>query len=109
MGVRPYQIGDSPRRIHWSATASAGQMLVKRYQPAIARETLICLDLDLTSYTGKRFYDATELAIVTAASIANHIAVREGLPVGLATQALDPLQEDRGTIRPTTPSWTRAT
>ncbi len=94
MGVRPYQMGDSPRRIHWTATASAGQLLVKRYQPAIARETLICLDLEQESYQGKRFYEATELAIVTAASVANHVAIRERLAVGLATQALDPLQED---------------
>ncbi|NIN74493.1 MAG: DUF58 domain-containing protein, partial [Xanthomonadales bacterium] len=40
MGVRDYQPGDSPRRIHWTATASAGRLLVKQYQPAIARETL---------------------------------------------------------------------
>ena len=94
MGVRPYQIGDSPRRIHWTATAKTGELLVKRYQPAIARETLICLDLAAQSYEGKRFYEATELAIVAAASLANHIIIRERLAVGLATQALDPLQSE---------------
>ena len=94
-GVRPYQIGDSPRRIHWTATAhrAGGELLVKRYQPAIARETLICLDFAQESYEGKRYYDASELAIVTAASIANHVIVRNGLSAGLSTQAFDPLQE----------------
>jgi uncharacterized protein (DUF58 family) len=93
MGVRPYQIGDSPRRIHWTSTAKAGEMLVKRYQPAIARETLICLDFSQESYAGRRFYDASELAIIAAASLANHIIVREGLAVGLTTQAVDPLED----------------
>lgn len=93
MGVRPYQVGDSPRRIHWSASASAGQLLVKRYQPAIARETLICLDLARENYHSKRLYDASELAVTVAASLANHISVRERLAVGLATQARDPLTD----------------
>jgi len=93
MGVRPYQIGDSPRRIHWTSTAKTGELLVKRYQPAVARETLICLDFAQESYAGRRFYDASELAIVAAASLANHIVIREGLAVGLAMQAVDPLEE----------------
>jgi uncharacterized protein (DUF58 family) len=95
MGVRGYQRGDSPRRIHWTATASAGRLLVKQYQPSIARETLICLDLDKEDYERRQQYTATELAIVVAASIANHIIVREGLPVGLSTEAWDPLLDDQ--------------
>jgi uncharacterized protein (DUF58 family) len=95
MGVRDYQRGDSPRRIHWTATASAGRLLVRQYQPAIARETLICLDLDQEDYERRQQYTATELAIVVAASIANHIVVREGLPVGLTTEAWDPLLDDQ--------------
>jgi uncharacterized protein (DUF58 family) len=95
MGVRDYQRGDSPRRIHWTATASTGRLVVKRYQPAIARETLICLNLDQADYRQRQRYTATELAIVVAASIANHIIVREGLPVGLITEAWDPLLEQK--------------
>jgi uncharacterized protein (DUF58 family) len=95
MGVRDYQPGDSPRRIHWTATASAGRVLVKQYQPAIARETLICLDLDQNSYERGQRYTATELAIVVAASIASHIVTREKLPAGLTTDAWDPMSKDR--------------
>jgi uncharacterized protein (DUF58 family) len=94
-GVRDYQRGDSPRRIHWSATASAGRLLVKQYQPAVARETLLALDLNLDGYDGRRRREASELAIVAAASLANHIIVRERLPVGLAAEALDPLTHAR--------------
>jgi uncharacterized protein (DUF58 family) len=95
MGVRDYQRGDSLRRIHWTATASAGRLLVKQYQPAIARETLVCLDLDEAGYERRERYTATELAIVTAASIANHVIVRESLPAGLTTAAWDPLSDDQ--------------
>ena len=94
-GVRDYQPGDSLRRIHWTATASTGRLLVKQYQPAIARETLICLDLDEAGYEHRQRYTATELAIVTAASIANHIIVRERLSAGLITEAMDPLSEEQ--------------
>lgn len=119
MGVREYQRGDSPRRIHWPASAKATalaaaadaatpgmrarssspppaglvQLMVKRYQPAIARDTLICLDLYQQDYGQRQRYTATELAIVVAASLVNHIIVREGLPVGLLTVALDPLAD----------------
>lgn len=92
-GVRPYRVGDSLRRMHWSASARTGALQVKLFQPAIARETLICLDLDRGNYDPQHFYDAIELAIVSAASIATHIVVRERLAVGLATQALDPLTQ----------------
>lgn len=88
-GVRDYERGDSPRRIHWSASARAGQLLVKRYQPAIARETAMVLDLNPDSYNFRHWRDAAELAIVVAASLANHIIIRERLPAGLATEALD--------------------
>jgi uncharacterized protein (DUF58 family) len=94
-GVREYQRGDSPRRIHWTATASAGQLLVKQYQPAVARETLLALDLNLDGYEGRRRREASELAIVAAASLANHIIVRERQPVGLAAEAMNPLAHTR--------------
>lgn len=95
MGVRDYRRGDSPRRIHWSSSARVGKLVVKRYQPAIARETLICLDLDEEHYGTPRRDESIELAIVAAASIANHIIVVEGLPVGLATEAWDPRVDER--------------
>jgi uncharacterized protein (DUF58 family) len=94
-GVRDYQRGDSPRRIHWTATASAGRLLVKQYQPAIARETSICLDLDWENYDERQRYNATELSIVVAASVANHIVLREQLPVGLITETHDAALDDQ--------------
>lgn len=98
VGVRDYRPGDSPRRIHWPATARTGRLAVKQYQPAIARETLLCLDLDSRDYDARARHDAAEMAVVVAASLAHHMIVREGLPAGLATIAGDPLQGGRRTI-----------
>lgn len=98
MGVRDYRRGDSPRRIHWSSTARANRLVVKQYQPAIARETLICLNLDEDDYDSRRRFYATELAIVVAASIASHVILKERLPVGLVTEAVDPLFDERRRI-----------
>lgn len=97
-GVRDYQRGDSPRRIHWSATARTGQILVKQLQPAIARDTLVCLDLDTGSYDNRYHTDAVEMAVVVAASLANRVIVTEGLPAGLLTEAWDPMAEDKRTF-----------
>jgi uncharacterized protein (DUF58 family) len=95
VGMRDYQPGDPLRRIHWTATASAGRLLVKQYRPSIARETLICLDMDKAGYEQKHRFTAPELAIIVAASLANHILVRDRLAVGLATEAWDPLLEGK--------------
>ncbi len=85
VSVRNYQRGDPLRRVHWPATARTGQLVIKQYQPAIARETAVCLDLHEDGYATRFRYDAIELAIVVAASLANHAIVREGLPLGLVT------------------------
>ena len=93
IGVRSYQPGDSPRRVHWTASASAGSLLVKQFKPTVARETMICLNLHQEDYSLRYRYHATELAITTAASITNHVIHQDGLPVGLMTDAFDPVQE----------------
>lgn len=85
IGTREYRRGDPLRRVHWTATARTGQLVVKQYQSAIARETQICLDLREGGYAARGRYDAIELAIVVAASLANHLIVRDGLPTGLTT------------------------
>jgi uncharacterized protein (DUF58 family) len=93
MGVRDYSPGDSPRRIHWGASARTSQLLVKQYQPSIARETLLCLDLFSSDYPFRQWFDAIEEAIVVASSLASHSIVREGLSAGLATVARDAVTE----------------
>ncbi len=94
IGVRDYHTGDSPRHINWKTSAAAGELLVKKYEPAIALDTVIFLDLYEANYTRRTQDQASELAIVAAASIANHLTERRQ-PVGLITNGRDPLAEEQ--------------
>jgi len=91
LGVREYQSGDSLRHMHWKATAATGALQVKRFEPAISIEAQILLNLDRRDYSTARAITASELAVVTAASIA-HYLVEGRQAVGLITNGLDPLQ-----------------
>ena len=96
-GVRAYIPGDNPRQIHWPASAAVGQVLVKQFEPAIARDAAIFLDLHRPDYAPRRGQAdvAIELAIVVAASLANHMVTVEKLPVGLSATGVDPLSQDQ--------------
>ena len=92
MGKRGFQNGDSVRRIDWKASASTGSLLVKLYEASIAVEMALLLDLNKDSYPIETFYDATELAVTAAASLASW-ARQKQQSVGLFTNGLDPLAE----------------
>ena len=93
MGKRDYQAGDSMRRIDWKATASTGRMQTKIFEPSIALETVLFLDLNLNSYQLRTRYEATELAIVVTASLANWV-ISKRQSTGLISNGLDPLASD---------------
>jgi uncharacterized protein (DUF58 family) len=98
VGKREYHSGDSQRHIDWKTSAAAGSLMVKKYEPSISLETCIFLDLNPDSYDSKTHFDATELAIVVSASIASWI-VSQKQAVGLATNAVDPLNEASASFR----------
>lgn len=82
-GVRPYLHGDEPRRIHWKATARAGALQSKIYEPATQHSLAIFLDVR-TFQRALYGYDPVlaELAITAAASVANW-ALEQDYAVGL--------------------------
>ncbi len=88
---RPYQSGDSLRRIDWKATAITGSLQVKQFEPSIALETMIFLNLDPEDYDMHTYYDSFELGIIMAASAANWVAAHKQA-VGLATNGADPFE-----------------
>lgn len=92
-GKRDYVAGDSLRRVDWKATASTGRMQVKLFEPSIALETAIFLNLNGEDYYYRSRNDATELGIVVAASIANWVTSRKQT-VGLVTNGADVLSDD---------------
>ena len=93
LGKRDYVAGDSLRRVDWKSSASVGRLQVKLFEPSIALETLIFLDLNQDGYHYKSRFDATELAIVIAASVANWVAGKRQT-VGLKVNGRDPFQPD---------------
>lgn len=89
-GKRGYTTGDSLRRVDWKSSASTGQLQVKVFEPSIALETCIFLNLNADDYYFRNRIDATELAITVAASIANWIVENKQI-VGLLVNGRDPL------------------
>jgi uncharacterized protein (DUF58 family) len=90
-GVREYRAGDSPRRMHWKATARAPTQApqVKLLEPTTTHRLHVLLNV---STSGQNWSwqgydpDALEAAITTAASVASW-ATDHGFLVGLAANA----------------------
>jgi uncharacterized protein (DUF58 family) len=92
-GKRDYIAGDSLRRVDWKASANAGRMQVKLFEPSIALETTLILNLNSEEYQMRTRIDTSELAIVVAASLANWVTgIRQS--VGLITNGQDPNRAD---------------
>ena len=82
-GVRDYQLGDDPRRIHWKATAHAGTLRSKIYEYSTMRRMLVLLDTRNYSHSWMGVdLELQELTISATASIAVW-ALDEGYMVGL--------------------------
>lgn len=80
--------GDSLRRVDWKASAATGRLQVKMFEPSIALETLLCLNLNEDEYTFRQRIDSMELAIVITASLAGWITQKRQT-VGLLVNGLD--------------------
>ena len=92
-GKRDYVAGDSLRRVDWKSTAITGRLQVKLFEPSIALETAIFLNLYDEDYYYRSRNDATELGIVTAASIAAWV-IGKKQTIGLVTNGIDILSDD---------------
>jgi uncharacterized protein (DUF58 family) len=88
-GKRDYVASDSLRHVDWKATAATGRLQVKQFEPSIALQTVIFLNLNTPEYSARNRIDATELAIVAAASLTNWVVARKQ-SVGLITNGNDP-------------------
>jgi uncharacterized repeat protein (TIGR01451 family) len=98
-GVRPYEPGDPMNRIHWRATARTGALHSKIYEPSTLAGATLLLDFHEAGYPPRGEPFRSELAVTTAASLAN--AVYEmGQQVGLVTNGRD--AADRLRLRPRT-------
>ena len=95
VGVREYESGDPFRTIHWTASAAAGDLLVKKYRPAIARDVMIAVDLTRGSHPLPGRRRSAEIGVTAAASIAHHLVTNRREAVGLRLVGRDtPTGED---------------
>lgn len=89
-GKREYISGDSLRRIDWKSSASTGRLQVRLFEPSIALETFVILNLNAEDYYYRTRPDSIELAIVIAASISNWIISKKQI-VGMLVNGRDPI------------------
>lgn len=87
-GVRNYSSGDNQRTIHWKASAHEDTLLVKKFQPAIALNVMVVLDVNRKAYPYREEMGLSEWAIVVAASVASYL-IGQRQAVGLLTNGLD--------------------
>ncbi|MFZ5817951.1 MAG: DUF58 domain-containing protein [Bacillota bacterium] len=88
-GTRPYSQGDSMKRIHWAATAKAGELVVKQFRHAMLLPGCVCLNLNRAEYDPRLFYAQVELAVSAAASLCHHLVERKQ-QVALLAAGIDP-------------------
>jgi uncharacterized protein (DUF58 family) len=82
-GIRAYEPGDEPRRIHWKATARTGTLQSKVYEPATRHTVAIFLETRTYSRAFMGYDpDLVELVISAAASVAMW-GLGQGYAVGL--------------------------
>jgi uncharacterized protein (DUF58 family) len=87
-GVRPYEAGDPLNRVHWRATARTGVLHSKIHEPSSLAGITLLLDYHTAGYPRRGEPHRSELAVTTAASLAN--AVYEmGQQVGLVSNGRD--------------------
>ncbi len=83
LGVRAYAAGDSPRWIHWKATARRGSLQTKLFEPSASRASVIFLDLRTAPLEQPGITpEYLELGITAAASLARYL-LDQREPVGL--------------------------
>jgi uncharacterized protein (DUF58 family) len=96
-GVREYVPGDSPKRIHWRATARTGVMQTRVYEPSASPVAAVFLDTITFSYLWEGQNSALlELAVTAAASLSNQL-LQGRHQVGLFANA--PIPKKSRTVR----------
>lgn len=70
--LRPYVVGDDLRRVHWSSSARAGDLLVRQDDPPWQGHLTVLLDARSDHVDEDRF----ELAVSAAASLVHAVAER---------------------------------
>lgn len=92
-GTRPYEPGDTMKRVHWTATARAGELVVKQFRHAMLLPCCVAVNLNQAEYDPRRFYVHSEMAIGAAASL-SHYLVEQKQQVSFLATGKDPDREE---------------
>ncbi len=82
ISIREYKEGDSPRHIHWPASAKTGDLMVREYQDSLSSSLVIILDLHESYDIGTGKETTLEYAITIASSLSLY-ALDQGYRVTL--------------------------
>lgn len=74
-GVREYQVGDPLQRVHWKVTARTGVLHCRIYEPSSLAGATLLVDFHTDGFPRRGEPYRSELAITTAASLANAVSV----------------------------------
>jgi uncharacterized protein (DUF58 family) len=75
--------------VHWNATASTGELMVKQFRHAMLLPSCVMVNLNKDEYDPRGFWLEHELAIAAAASLCHHL-VEAKQQVGLVAAGVDP-------------------
>ena len=95
-GVREYIEGDPLNRIHWKASARAGKLHCKTFEPSCVMGSTILLDFHQDNYPTEYEPYKSDLAVTLVVSMANALSLM-GQQVGLITNgrdAVDRIQQE---------------
>lgn len=81
-GVREYRRGDSPRRVHWRASARYGELVVKEFERTADHTIMFVIDMHRDFNVGAGAESSFEYAVRIAASLAR-FAFGQGWAIGL--------------------------
>ncbi len=104
IGIRDYQSTDSFKSVNWKLTARNQKMLVNKYDRTADKKIMIIFNTEKSEYTMEvTDIELIEAGIEIAASIAVKL-VENGIPTGLATNAVCIGQNSTGLVQPSTGS-----
>jgi uncharacterized protein (DUF58 family) len=92
--VRPYELGDPFRHIHWPSTARHNDLMVKMFDQEASADIWLVMDTDPAAQFGAGDTASEEVAVLVAATLAADL-LKEGRAVGLIT-----FTPERHVIRP---------
>ncbi len=87
IGLRDYRPGDSPKYIHWKASARHRELQVKVFEPTVNLQVCLFLAGDLRLDEAAGSEEDFELAVSAAATYACQL-IDQAIPVGLMSNTL---------------------